>query len=165
MTDDEMDARLTAAGAAWRAATDPPTFTAPTDQPDALLSPAARPRRSGHRFALLASAAVVAAALVVGGLFALRGTGDGNRSADQAVALEGTVWKLLGYDDHSFPDSTSTLYIGKGGALVADDTCNLLTGKVEIDGNHFSVDDLDRRFYNCTDSVGEVTFDRGVEVL
>jgi heat shock protein HslJ len=168
MTDEEMDARLRAAGAAWRAAeAEESQLLVPADQTP-MASPPADPPRGvrSHRVALLASAAVVVAALVATGAYVFRHTGSaGQRSAADVAALRGTVWQLLGYGDERQANSGATLYVDGSGKLVADDSCSLLTATTRIAGDRVEISDLDERFYNCTDSVGEVTFDRGRSVL
>src|SRR4051794_25466426 len=155
MTDEQMDARLRAAGEAWRTANDRPTAMPAVDtaiptvdtampavdtanaavDPATLLAPAATRSPRRHRAALLASAAVVATALVAGGAFLLGRTSDDKHrvtNTDDAATLQGTTWRLLGYDgDQRRVNSTATLYVDRHGQFVADDSCNLITGKVD----------------------------------
>jgi heat shock protein HslJ len=165
MTDEQMDARLRNAGEAWRTATAPAEDITSIESHSLTTPDVPRPRR--HRAGLLASAAVVAAALVAGGgvLVANITGSDNGRGADteSAAPLKGTVWRFLGFGDNLQQSSTATLYISPDGRLVADDTCDLIGGKVSNDDAQLFVTDFDLRYYNCTDSVGEVTFD--VDVL
>lgn len=165
MTDDRMDARLRAAGETWRA--DHSAVATPSRPATELetLSPnhPRRPRRTG----LFASAAVVAAALVAGGAFLLNNSGDGNgnRNGDSA-AVEGTVWRLTGYDgDHGTNNSLSTFYIGPDGSLVADDSCMVIGAHANVDAGHLHPTNFDIRYRDCTDSVGEVTFTKAIDLL
>ena len=128
MTDDDMDARLRAAGTAWRSRTDDArtddarTDDARTDDatPFATEAPVTvkalspeealefgrpvrrRRQRLQHRGAWLASAAAVAAVLVAGGGFALGRLGGDDHGhhtvGAESAALQNTVWQLLGYD-------------------------------------------------------------------
>src|SRR3954468_2931619 len=118
MTEEQMDARLRAAGDAWRTANDRPAAiptAIPTLEPAGLVppAPARRPRR--HVTALLASAAVVATALVAGGAILLGHTSDDKHrvtNTDEAATLRGTTWRLLGYDgDQRRLNSTATLSV------------------------------------------------------
>lgn len=166
MTDEQMDARLRNAGEAWRAANRQTAADVQPAEPHGLTSPMTpRPRR--HRTGLFASAALVAAAFVAGAsvlVANITGSGNGHGAdTESAVPLEGTVWRLLGIGDHLQDSSLATLYISPDGQLVADDTCDLIGGKVSTDAGQLFVTQLDARYYNCTDSVGEVTFD--VDVL
>jgi len=162
MTDEQMDARLRAAGAAWRAATD----EAPHTAEPLPVTPPARARRP-QRTAWLASAAVVAAALVAGGAFVLGRVsgGDGHRgAATESAALQGRVWRLTGYQgDQQRTNGFATLYVGRDGHLVADDTCQLI--EATVTGTRPSLRKLQIRNYNCTDAVGEVSFGRGLRAF
>ena len=172
MTDDDMDARLRTAGAAWRTTTDDahPVSPEPLSPAETLqLGRPARERR--HRTAWLASAAAVAAVLVAGGGFLVGRLADGDgdhghrTTAAERAALQNTVWELLGYDgDQLRPSSFSTFYVHDG-AFVADDSCGLYNGGVKVEGAHLHVSDVEDRFYNCTDSVGEITFREGMKTL
>src|SRR6058998_115088 len=92
MTDEQMDARLQAAGSAWRATTDRPSTPMPSEP--VRVQPPAPPRRHRHT-AWLVSAALVAAALIAGGSFLIvRTTGtDDHRVGAESAALKGTVWR------------------------------------------------------------------------
>ena len=170
MTDDDMDVRLRAAGAAWRTATDEadPVSAEPLSPEEALPQGPARNRRS-HRVAWLASAAAIAAVLVAGGGFLVGRLGSddhGHRATGaESAALQNTVWQLLGYDhDQLRTSSLSTFYVHDG-AFVADDSCDLYNGGATVGGGHLRLSDIEDRFYNCTDSVGEVTFRQGMSTL
>lgn len=165
MTDEQMDARLRRAGETWRAAV--ATLPASQAEPDDPL-PLQAPRRRGHvhRGALIASAAVVTAALIAGAVLALN-TG-GNRMANpSATPLRGTVWRLIGYaGEQPQPDSLATLTIGKDGTLVADDGCNLIGIHVEVqDGRVFPNGTFDLRQRYCTGTSASPTFGKAVDVL
>ncbi|HVU90603.1 MAG TPA: META domain-containing protein [Jatrophihabitans sp.] len=164
MSDERMDARLRSAGEAWRTATESTALEYAEPAPITPTTPT--PPRRRHRATLLASAAVVAAALVAGGAYVLgRTTGHQSAPTQNADAtLTGTVWRLLGYgNDRPRTDSLATLYISSDGNLVADDTCELVTAKAT--GARPRLRDLTVRNYNCTDAVGEITFDRGLRAL
>jgi len=170
MTDDDMDVRLRAAGTAWRTATDEahPLSAGPLSPEEALPERPARSRRP-HRGAWLASAAAIAAVLVAGGGFLvgrLGGDDHGHRSTGaESAALQNTVWQLLGYDhDQLRTRSLSTFYVHDG-AFVADDSCDLYNGGAKVDSGHLRLSDIEERFYNCTDAVGEITFRQGMKTL
>src|SRR3954462_8570335 len=112
MTDEQMDARLRAAGERWR--NDNTTVVAveePVIEEPIQVVPGRLARR---RWGLLASAAAVAAALVVGGTFLLRGTPAGPTPTGDPAALEGHVWPLT---DSQGVDPTATLYVDRHGNL------------------------------------------------
>lgn len=162
MTDEQMIARLRSAGEAWRIATDPaPDEIASVEPAELTAAPGSRPRR--HRTGLLASAAIVVAALVAGGSVLIANlTGNDNRGGadtETAVPLVGTVWRFLGYGDQLQSHSLATFYISPTGELVADDACDLITGHASVDNDRLAISQPDVRYYNCTDSVGEVVFD------
>jgi heat shock protein HslJ len=164
MTDEQMDARLQAAGTAWRSATDA-TATQDGTAPVTLNGPGPAGVRRTHRTLLALSAAVVGAVLVAGGFLALRGDDKRAASADTAT-LQGTVWRLVGYGDApARTNSLSTFYIGKDGRLVADDGCTLIDAAVRTSGARLRLGGYTPRYYGCTDPVGEVTFDRGLTTL
>src|SRR4051794_32263922 len=174
MTDEEMDARLRTAGTAWRTRTDEraptnriPVIAEPLSAEEALkFARPARARRR-HRAAWLASAAAVAVLVAGGGFLLGRAGGDhGHRvtGADTA-SLENTTWQLLGYDGDQLRKSSFATFALRDGAFVADDSCGLYNGTAKVDGDHLRLADVETRFYNCTDSVGEVTFDHGLKTL
>ncbi|MDT4914546.1 MAG: hypothetical protein QOC66_3674, partial [Pseudonocardiales bacterium] len=164
MTDDQMDARLRRAGERWRA--EETTIAETTASADAHPADEIwlRPRRPRH-VGLLASAALVAAALVAGGAFLLNSTGGKRYTAD-APALEGTVWRLVGYDSEpARTNSLSTFYIGDDGRLVADDGCTVIGAHIDTKNARLAPAGLDLRYYDCTDSAGDITFTRAIDIL
>lgn len=179
MTDEQMDARLRSAGAAWRSGLDDAatgadavtddTASGGASSPPEAVAPAAPTRVHRHRrIALLASAAVVAAALVLLGSLVFRDLGGDTTggTAGAQTSFAGTVWRLVGYGDQQrLPNSSSTLYLGRDGHLVADDGCTLLTARVDVRGGRLHPAQLSVRYKPCTDSVGEVTFTRAVGIL
>jgi heat shock protein HslJ len=168
MTDNQMDARLHRAGEAWRSTAGPASETEPTIDAESLAGPATAIPRRFRRTGLFASAAIVAAALVAGGTVLISNIGGNGKATDaSAPALEGTVWRLVGYgNDQSMANSLATLYIGKDGQLVADDGCNLIGAHVNTENGRLGVSGrVDVRYYECTDSVGEVTFTRALDIL
>jgi heat shock protein HslJ len=160
MTDEEMDARLRAAGVAWRAATETTTIPAPS-APPAVLPPGSAAKR--RPTAWLIAAAVVVTALVAAGAFAVgRTLGKHEHPAANSATLRGTVWQLLGRPGET---STASFYLDPKGNLVADDTCEVITGHAAVDGDRLRVSRLDERPYYCTDAVGEVAFLDGITTL
>jgi len=155
MTDEQMDARLRNAGEAWRATT-APTEDISSIEPHSLTTPEVpRPRR--HRTGLLASAAVVAAALVAGGSVLVANIADNGQSTSgvDSAALEGTVWGLVGWDDDPpRQQPLDTVYIGDNGEFVANDDCVLLTAHAAVDGDTISFSESNTRYLGCTDSYG-----------
>ncbi len=162
MTDEQMDARLRAAGERWRNA----NTTAAVVEAPMLTEPAeVVPVRSGRRrrsWGLLASAAAVAAALVVGGTFLLRDAHNGPTPSGDTAALEGHVWLMT--DSHG-AKSSATLYIDRDGNLVGDDECTLIGGKAALDGDTMTVTDQIVRYKSCTDQYGPGYYTDGVGVL
>jgi heat shock protein HslJ len=168
MTDEQMDARLRGAGEAWRRADDAIPAATDVEQEIPLGSSTPRRARRSRRTALFASAAVVAAALVAGGAFVLNATNGDHRRATNAdmTALEGTVWRLIGYGrEQQQPNSTATLVVDSDGTFVADDACEVFGGKAEVYSGQLSLTPRKTRLKMCTDSAGEVTFDRGLDAL
>lgn len=163
MTDEEMDARLRAAGERWRVAAESPGTGRAARPQDPLAPIGAVPRRR-HRVGLLASAAVVVAALAAGGGYVLSGTSD-HHDAGNDTRLDGTVWRLLGYDDERVVNSTASFYVGANGALVADDSCTVIGAKASVGAGRMHVTDVSVRDRSCTDSAGDVTFSRALPVL
>ena len=178
MTDEHMDARLRAAGERWRADNEAAAgvdvaATVAASETE-ILAPA--PRRPRH-WGLFASAAVVTAALVVGGALVLPG-GDhptGNPELNNA-GLVGRVWELVGYEDADLPSqsppgpppqlqlrdsSNATFYIGPDGQLVADDSCAVLGAKADVGSGQLTVTDQVVRYRSCTDTVGDMVFTSG----
>lgn len=156
MTDEQMDARLRAAGARWRETN---AGVAVSEPVVAERTEAATLRRPAKKWGLLASAAVVAAALVVGGTFVLRDVHDSPAPSGDAAALEGHVWLLDG------KGATASLYIDRDGNLVADDECRLIGGHAAIDGNAMTVSGQVVRDKSCTDQYGPGFYDAGTAVL
>jgi heat shock protein HslJ len=167
MTDEQMDARLRTAGENWRAANAAPAtatveaaVTTPADSD--IAAPPHRHRRAGW----FASAALVAAALVVGGTFALTSWTDTSqhRAADTA-GLKGTVWRMVGYGNNLDSRSDATLYIDPKGHLVADDECAVLGGTAQVQGDRITVPDLIIRNRSCTDSTPPTFAGHGTDIL
>jgi heat shock protein HslJ len=179
MTDERMDARLRAAGERWRTVSDTSpgldvAATVAAHEPE-VIAPA--PRRPRH-WGLFASAALVAAALVVGGVLLLPGgTNSPNPRTNQNTdhsGLVGTVWELTasyaadkpGSPAHSQQPpprdgSDATFYIGPDGQLVADDSCAVIGAKAQVGTGELTVTDQVVRYRSCTDTVGEMVFTNG----
>jgi heat shock protein HslJ len=160
MTDDQMDARLRRAGAAWRAATDlpvrPPVMA--DSEPLPLVAPA-KPRPRLRRTGLFASAAVVAAALLAGaGLLIANIASTGNdRSAVEvgAVTLIGTPWNLVRITDAAGNDvpvaGNATLAIGDAHHLKGNDGCNSISGDIDVTASTIEVGTLASTEMACLD--------------
>ena len=166
MTDEQMDARLHRAGAAWRAANPATDVLEPPSEPVDLAAPPRRTRLP--RPGLLISAAAVAAALVAGVAVVVAnvgGTGQ-HRSADVA-GLEANTWQLVSYGNaQAFPHSTATVAFNKDGTFVADDSCQVFGGSYDVDHGQLFANPHDLRARQCTDSSGEQVFgDRGMQLL
>lgn len=166
MADEQMDARLHRAGEAWRAANEA-TAAMPTAVAGDVHVITPEPSRRSRHTGLLASAAVVAAALVAGGIVLFNGVGHHpTTSTDQAVALKGTVWRLVGYgNDQPRTNSLATLHIGKDDRMVADDGCTLIGARISTDHGRIAFTDFDERYRECTDSSGDITFTRAMDIL
>ena len=106
----------------------------------------------------------MAAALVTGGVLAFGGgnSGDQRSPAADAAALVGPVWRLLGYDhQQQLPASTATFVVDRDGRFVADDSCTVYSGRVDPGSGALHPSTLESpRERRCTDTVGEVTFQR-----
>lgn len=162
MTDEQMDARLRAAGEAWRAAAAPVAEIAPAE-PHALTPDVQGPRR--RRTGLLASAAAVAAAVVAGGTVLLSNlSGNAHRAADTTAPLEQTVWQFVGYGDHVDRQSFSTMYISSAGRLVADDECELISAQASPSAARINVSGVVERLKGCVDTY-QPAFGRGLDLL
>jgi heat shock protein HslJ len=155
MTDEQMDARLRGAGEAWRA-TDGPAVTVDAAQVETLTVPVARkPRR---RTGLLASAAVVAAAILAGGAFLVAnlGSDDGGPTSVQAgpITLTGTTWNLAHITDgngHDVPVAgKAVLRIDKSDRLQGSDGCNSIGARVEIVGSTMHVPSMTMTEMQCS---------------
>lgn len=140
MTDEQMDARLRRAGAAWREASGPVATAEVVPQVETLTAPAARKPHRPRRTGLLASAAVVAAAIVAGGAFLVAniGSDDGGPSPVDAgpTSLTGTTWKLVHITDangHDVPVAgKAALSIDESDHLSGSDGCNSISGDVDV---------------------------------
>jgi heat shock protein HslJ len=166
MTDEQMDARLRTAGDNWRASNDTIPEARPSARPVETIT--RTPPRASRRIGLFASAAAVVAAMVVGGVFLLHGTGGKQTSNDGAsFALKGTVWRLTGYgNDQQRTNSLATMYIDNDGNVVADDSCTVVGAHLDIqDGRLYPTGDFDLRYRDCTDPGGELTFTDAFEML
>src|SRR5205807_9718013 len=84
MTDEQLDARLRAAGEAWRAANDP-SIAVPSGLDEPLMPPGRSHPHGPRRTAVFAAAAVVTAALVAGAGFLLSGGNTHKRATDAAA--------------------------------------------------------------------------------
>jgi heat shock protein HslJ len=141
MTDEQMDARLRRAGDAWRAADEADASTRTLDrEPLPLVPPANRTWRRRHT-GLLASAAVVAAALVAGaGLLIANAGSDRGPSKVEAgpITLARTSWTLVGATTGDGLDvpvaGTATLVIDGANHLSGNDGCNSISGDVRVTG-------------------------------
>lgn len=157
--DDRMDARLRAAGERWRDENAEVSDAAAPEEATVKPTPAPTPRRG--RVGLIASAAVVAGALVVGGALTLGNLGDGDRTSGGKADLVGTVWLL--HDGKT--KSSATLYVGKGGNLVADDECTIVGAKVRPRGGTLWATDVQVRRRDCIDQYGPRLGDGFVKLL
>jgi heat shock protein HslJ len=108
MTDEQMETRLRAAGERWRDANT--AVAEPTEPGEVEIAPSVTSSRHRNWWAI-ASAAVVVAALALGGVLFARNTNNDN-SASKNVALTGVTWT----DPHS------------SGAVVFLDDVARLTG-------------------------------------
>lgn len=134
MTDQKMDARLHAAGERWRAAN---TATADVpDETDGALEILPAPKRHSQRWISAASAAVLAVALVIGGVLIATNRGDGHgpstATSPEASALTGRIWTLSG-------DRGSTLSFHKGSVTVDAAGCDKYTVATTVDADHITL--------------------------
>ena len=107
MTDEQMDARLRAAGERWRDRTDGDTLSPRLPDVDEELPPPPVPRRRRTWFVAVAAAAVVA--LIAGLTFALRGAPRARTAECRSCRPAGCGLVAAG---HAGPRSTATFYIG-----------------------------------------------------
>jgi hypothetical protein len=132
MSDDLMDARLRAAGERWRAAHDTPAAepSADGEHPDIAVGPTLSHRR---RWTLVGSAAVVAAALAVGGVFMARTVGGSrpDTAADARIdRVTGVTWTMAG---------GPTLTFTSGHTVRVSNTCDSSLHRVRISRTRMTV--------------------------
>lgn len=140
MTDERMDARLRRAGEAWRAAETTAAVDVTSRVEELAAPPTDRPRRV-RRVGLLASAAIVAAALVAGGGFLVANLGSDNGRPTSTEAgpqsLAGTNWALATITDadgHDVPVAGKpVLGIDDSTHVGGTDGCNKFGGDISID--------------------------------
>src|SRR5689334_6004718 len=162
MTDEQMDARLRAAGQRWRERSDGDTVVA--ELPDVAEElPSLSPHRRRTWFVAAAAAAVVA--LIAGLTFALRGEPRHGTPNAETAGLEGVVWLLPATRDMGSSAPPPTLYIGRDGTLVADDECRLIGGHATVIGQRLTLRDFVVRLKQCTDQYGSGFYDKGTNVL
>ena len=157
MTDQQIDARLRAAGERFRTETD---AAETVDISELAATPERRhaPRRS-HLVLGAAAAAVVA--LVVALTLALRGSTHPSPPSVDSAGLLGNVW-LVSTDGRP---STAALYISRSGVLVADDECRVIGARAAVAGSRLSITDVTVRLKPCTDQYGPGFYDAGTRVL
>jgi heat shock protein HslJ len=134
MTDDLMDARLRAAGERWRNAE---AADVPAERGERIEIVHTPPRRT--RWIAAASAAVIAGALLVGGIVFANNRGSvGGHAASPAsrTPLVGTRWQLIafaGRDGASHAaDPRAFLEISSGDRFSGSDGCNGLSGRLTV---------------------------------
>jgi heat shock protein HslJ len=158
MTDEQMDARLRSAGAAWRAA-QPTVLVEPPPQPEPLGLPRQVPHRLRRRTGLLISAAAVAAALAAGLAVVVTGLGGNPHRTADVAGLTGVVWRFVGYGDAApRTNSTATLVFNSDGTFVADDACQTIGGPVDAQDGQLFFNPRQVRQRPCTDTAGELAF-------
>lgn len=119
MTDQQMHDRLRAAGERWRAETEPASPDSATSEIRPEITVQLPPRHTRWRWITAASAAVVAAALVIGGVFAFRGhDSGGGQSAAVSHPLAGVTWSRDGMSI-VFRGNTMRVFDGCGGDTLA----------------------------------------------
>lgn len=160
MTDEQMDARLRAAGRRWRETTDGDMLTAQLPDLDEELPPQG-PRRRRTWFVAAAAAAVVA--LIAGLTFALRGEPRHAPPNAETAGLQGVVWAVR--PSALASNGAATLFIGRDGTLVADDECRLIGAHATLSGDRLTVTHLVVRYKPCTDQYGTGFYDKGTNVL
>lgn len=142
-TDDQMDARLHAAGARWRAAT--PAAAGPLDAGDeADITPERpRPRRTRTWIAAASGAALVAAAVVIG-VAVTRGD-NGSPQPAGPPELAGTSWVLAD------PTAAPLTFTGNG-QLSGGDGCNSFSGPVGVTADTLHLGNLARTEMACANT-------------
>jgi heat shock protein HslJ len=151
MTDEQMDARLRAAGERWRAGTAvaEPGLDDTAAPIDLLVQ--ARQRRS-QRWLAIASAAVLVVALAVGGTLVARNHGESEqRSGLAAASLTGRTWWL--------PTAAGSLRI-VGGTIHITNGCPGQVNHVTVDAHTFAVGGLIRPASTPAQSVQLTRFAR-----
>jgi heat shock protein HslJ len=128
MSDEQMDARLRAAGERWRAGT--AMDEASLDEPIELQP--ARPSRPHRTLAMVSAAAVVVALTIGAVLFAVnRGsTSSPAAGGDPTRALEGVIW--------SYPHGLASLVFVPGGVKISGN-CFVRTHVMNASGNQFEL--------------------------
>ena len=166
-TDDRMDALLHQAGTAWReqhhtpaevrfdeladVRTDVRTDVGTDAQPIVATQAS---RRTHRRVTVWASAAAIAAAVVVGAFVVGRGTGHNAPAPAAQAALAGTDWQLtaLRSADGAALDvvSPAALTVGKD-RIGGTDACNTIDGPATFDPSEIHVGDLATTDMGCID--------------
>jgi heat shock protein HslJ len=163
MTDEQMEARLHRAGEAWRTA-NAPTATVDAGRVQTLIVPATR--KPQRRTGLLASAALVVAALVAGGALLVANLGSDGRDTTPPlqpgqVDLRGTAWTLTTITDANGNDvpvaGDAVLGIGPDDVLKGNDGCNAIAGKVEVRASTIDVGNLAKTEMACLDDQATAT--------
>ena len=157
MTDDQMDGRLQRAGEAWRAVS-PPVAEMPDEShvQTLMISSTGRPRRA-RRAGLIASAAIVAAALVAGGALLIANIGSGGNRHTPAgagsVGLVGTPWRLTAITDANGNDVSvagdAALALAPDNRFKGSDGCNGMGGEALVSGSTIEFGNVAMTQANC----------------
>jgi heat shock protein HslJ len=151
MTDEQMHARLRDAGERWRAAS---TSVMETDEPHEItVGPASRFAR--RRWVTALSAAVVAAAVVLGGALALRhdDSGRGHHLAEASSGVTGVDWKPVEVTTRDWPKlpvDQGSLHVGTDGRITWNDGCNSRGGQVRVTATTLTVSDVGGTEVHCS---------------
>jgi heat shock protein HslJ len=173
-TDEQMDARLQAAGARWRASTgdvttDGSAFVQLTDEPLPVIAPARPVRR--RRWTGVGSGIVAAAAVAVGLVWLAGGRGaapvqtaDGDQQAGSSSIAQ-IHWNLVALVDahgtRTDPARPATFFLDPDNTqfpLLAGDGCNALSGSARLPESApgtLHIGDLGTTLMACPGTAGE----------
>jgi len=176
MTDDELDARLSDAGARWRernpepARVDVAALATAADDGDGAaeaseplpLIPEPQPKRHRSRRArvLLAASAAVVAAVVASVLAVQLGggsSGSNTPAAQGGTPLTGTDWQLVATQHGAVDTSTNaTLQVTSSGELSGNDGCNAFGGRVSLSADRLVIGRVVHTMMGCLGANGTV---------
>ena len=165
-TDDRMDALLHQAGTAWREQHHTPAEVrfdeladrrtdVRTDAQPIVAAPA--PRRPHRRVTVWASAAAIAAAVVVGAFVVGRGTGHNAPAPAAQAALAGTDWQLtaLRSADGAALDVVSPAFLTVGTDRIGGtDACSDIDGQATFDPSEIHVGEMATSAMACINRPG-----------
>lgn len=128
MTDEQMDARLRAAGERWRTANT--AVAEPTEPGDVEITTSAQEHSHRRNRWAIVSAAAVVGALVLGGILFGRSSDDNGNSASEITKLTGVTW--------TDPSSNGAVVFLNRTARITG-SCGTATHPLTINGDRLSI--------------------------